>query len=380
MTSTASRLGTVPREIEDLESRLSQDQSTRAKSIKEKIADLENELTAVQRGEFDILDGSTAEEGIREVYQLALSLRADFRRVEDSYREADFALRQRIISEKHHRGEIVDELLTGHEKLVTTPEGQVFEGFHKQLVQTAELEKMKRRLRAILDNANATTALERRQRRDLRELVPQLVKESERVIQARARSERDVRGFLTPGLADEQLRVGAILQELFQVALDVDWSSQKVRRSPSSLPPMAISTPTIPVPERLLIKESWGDEEADLDLSVSDSDPGQLDDEFWRAYHALNRDDLFHSTLELLRREGTEFTIGALAEALPPTHDLETLACNTDTLGKTDPVSFRIGDHCSYCRFALSSLRCHHCFRTTFNCGFERSIHIFEIQ
>ena len=36
-----------------------------------------------------MLDGLQAEEGIREVYQLAISLHADFRRVEDSYREAD---------------------------------------------------------------------------------------------------------------------------------------------------------------------------------------------------------------------------------------------------------------------------------------------------
>ncbi len=44
-----------------------------------------------------------------------------------------------------------------------------------------------------------------------------------------SKSERDVRSFLKSGLADEQIRIGAILQELFQVAYDVDWQSQKVR-------------------------------------------------------------------------------------------------------------------------------------------------------
>ncbi len=199
MTSTASRLATVQREIEELAARLSPSQSNRAALLKERITALENELSAVERGEFEVLEGARAEEGIREVYQLAVSLRADFHRVEDSYREADLALRQKIISEKRHRGEIVDDLLAGHEALVSTPEGQVFEGFHQQLVQSAELERMKARLRSILDNANADRALERKQKKDLRELVTQLVKESERVIQARRAANATCVDFSHPG-------------------------------------------------------------------------------------------------------------------------------------------------------------------------------------
>jgi hypothetical protein len=51
-----------------------------------------------------------------------------------------------------------------------------------------------------------------------------------------------------------------------------------------------------------------------------------MDDEFWQAYHALNRAQLFDSTIAHLRKSGMPLTIGALAMALPPTHDLETLA------------------------------------------------------
>lgn len=325
MTSTASRLATVQRAIEDLEAQLSHSQSGRAHSLKQRIAALEADLAAVQCGEFEVLSGSPAAEGIREVYQLAVSLRADFRRVEDSYREADRALRQRIISEKQHRGEIVDELLDGHEALVETIEGQVFESFHQQLVKSAELEQMKQRLRSILENENTKNALERKQKADLRSLVSRLVQESERVIQARARSERDVRGFLKSGLADEQLRVGAVLQDLFQVALDVDWQSHAVRRTPGPLPPVAIAIPNLPLVERLLIKEVSGDDPGDLDLTVSQADPAQMDEEFWHAYRALDRTRLFEATVDQLRKSGEPLTIRALAAALPPSHDLETL-------------------------------------------------------
>src|SRR6185503_13381198 len=108
---TASRLATVQRAIESLDSHLSHSQTSREKLLMARIETLTLELEAVRAGAFEVLDGQQAEEGIREVYQLAISLLSDFRRVEDSYREADRLLRQRILSEKRNRGQIVDELL-----------------------------------------------------------------------------------------------------------------------------------------------------------------------------------------------------------------------------------------------------------------------------
>lgn len=326
MTSTASRLATVQREIENLAISLSQDQADRERLLQERIAVLEAQLDAVKGGEYEVLDGPQAIEGIREVHQLATSLQADFRRVEDSYREADLALRQRIISEKHHRGEIVDDLLAGHEALVQTVEGQVFESFHQQLAREVELTKMKQRLRVILHNDLADNALSRKQKTDLGLLVPRLVGESERVIQARARSERDVRGFLTSGLADEQMRVGAALAEIFKVALQVDWQSRVVQRSPSPLPPVAVTCRNLPIPERFLVKDLNRSQREDLDFNNNDAALNDMDAEFWQAYHALDRAQLFESTLAFLRHSEQPVTLGRLADALPPSHDLETLA------------------------------------------------------
>jgi hypothetical protein len=326
MTSTASRLATVQRAIETLEAQLNRSQAEREESLTARIDALKKELTAVRSGEFEVLDGPQAEEGIREVYQLAISLQADFRRVEDSYREADRMLRQRIIGEKQNRGQIVEELLSGHEALIETSEGQVFEGFYAQLAKTTEIDEMKSRLRSILANNNADRALQRKQKTDLRQLVSRLVQESERVIQARAKSERDVRGFLKSGLADEHMRVGAILQDIFQAALEVDWQSQAVRRRPGPLPPLAMSLGNLPLVERLLVKQFDQVGNGDIDLTVSEADPAAMDQELWQALQALNRVRLFEATVAHLQASGKPLTLGELAKALPPTHDLETLA------------------------------------------------------
>jgi hypothetical protein len=326
MTSTASRLATVQRAIELLETQLSRSQTDRERAIQARIDMLTEELKAVQAGDFDVLDGKKAEEGIREVYQLAMSLQADFRRVEDSYREADRQLRQRIISENQNRGQIVDELLNGHEQLVQTIEGQVFESFYAQLVKSSELQEMKSRIRSILENINTDKALTRKQRAELKQLVSRLVYESERVIQARSHSERDVRGFLKSGLANEQLRVGALLQEIFQAALELDWQSNKLRRTDSPFPPLAISAGNLPLIERLLPKQIESQQVSELELDEFQADPAEMGDEFWRAYRAMDREELFRKTIETLGTSGRKFTIGQLAKQIEPTHDLETLA------------------------------------------------------
>ena len=326
MTSTASRLATVQRAIESLEVKLSRNQSTRAEALKKRIESLQDELDNVEAGNFEVLSGRAAEEEIQEVYQLAISLRDDFKRVEDSYREADRSLRQRMISQQQNRGDIVDELLDSHEALVQTNEGQVFDGFYQQLRKSAELEQMKHRLRSIMQDETCDKALQRKQKNDLRLLVSRLVQESERVIQARARSERDVSGFLKSGLADEQIRVGAILQEIFNVALRVDWTSQKIRRTPAPLPPIGISASNLPLVERLLARDLGEDGAVDLDFTVADADPQNMGGEFWDAWQALDRAELFEKTIAQLKESGKPLSLGELSKALPPTHDLETLA------------------------------------------------------
>jgi len=325
MTSTASRLATVQREIENLELSLNPDQQSRTDHLKRKIQSLEEELIQVESGNIKIMEGTQAVEGIREVYNLALSLRADFRRVEDSYREADHKLRQSIISELHHRGEIVDKLLDGHEALLETVEGQVFHGFYDQLSHSVELDNMKQRLRNILKNPATETALNPQQQTDLRRLDTRLVKESSNVIRARARSERDVKGFLKTGLAAEHHRVGELLNEILDVALDFNWGSTVACRSPSPLPPIGITLAGLPLMERLRFKSVEQDGPQVLELSEQTMDLDELEDDFWQVFDTLDRQALFEETLELLTVTGQKMSIADLIAHLPPTHDLETL-------------------------------------------------------
>ena len=326
MTSTASRLSIVQREIESVDASLNPDPRSRTGHLRRQIQDLERQLAQVQAGRVEVLGEREGVERIRDIFNLAISLRADFRRVEDSWRETDRALRHSIVTEQNHRGEIVDKLLDSHDTLLDTPEGRVFQGFQQQLHRSVELADMKLRLRAILKHPFASLALSPHQHGELRWLVMRLVQEAENVIKARARIERDVKGFLKTGLAAEHHRVGLLLNEILRYALDVDWGSASVRRKDSPLPPVAFSNSSLPLAERLRFKSLDDDRMGDLELSQKIADLNQVDDEFWRSFAALDRQALVRETLALLRCSDRPLTIAELAGFLPPTHDLETLA------------------------------------------------------
>ncbi len=348
MSSSASRLAIVQREIEHLDANLNANQDQRTEFLKNKIADLEKELNEVEQGHVEVLSEDQAIESIREIYALSTSLSHDFRRVEDSYREADQRLRQSIIAEQSHRGEIVDKLMDSHDALLETAEGKVFNGFHQQLGRALELEKMKLQLRNIAAHPSSNKALKAKQQSDLRWLIMRLVLESERVVKARARSERDVRSFLKTGLAAEHHRVGQLLNEFFSQAMSLEWSNQKLRRSPAPLPPVAIANHGLPVVERLRFKELNSDIADELNLLPQDAQLGDLDEAFWESFDALNQTALLAQTSDLLAQHSGSMSIAELVEQLPPTHDLEavtlwlSIAMASDTVSEKETEQFDI--------------------------------------
>lgn len=326
MTSTASRLAVVQREIENLEVGLNPNPASRKAAIQRKIKVLEDELAAVEAGHTPVLSSSEAIERIREIYTLATGLRADFRRVEDSWRAADRELRQSIMSEQFDRGDILDRLLNGQEALLDTSEGRVFDSFQQQLKRRIELDNMREQLRSILAHPAAERALNRIQLSDLKLLRIRLVSESQAVLQARARSEKDVKGFIKTGLAAEHHRVGQLLNEVFQIAQELDWQRQSTRRTASPLPPLGFALGNLPLAERLRFKSLDSDANDELDLSPQETNLEGLEDEFWDALDGLDREALVQNTLALLSKEGRALTLSELAQRLPPTHDLEALA------------------------------------------------------
>lgn len=326
MTSTASRLSVVQEQIRKLETGLDADPVNRADALRGQIALLQQELTDVEAGKIEVLSEAAAVESILEVYDLSSTLSADFRRVEDSWRAADRLLRQSMMAEGVHRGDVLEQLLDGQEKLLNTAEGRVFDSFMQQLGESSELKLMTERIRNILRHPAAERALTRQQMLELRWLRLKLSGESQMVLRARSRSEQDVRGFIKSGLAAEHHRVVLLLNDILARAHSLDWSAARLRRTPAALPPLGIALGNVPVPERLRYKLLDDDTDTTPDFTPTDEPLEQLDDEFWAAFEGLNREQMLRDTLEVLAQQGRPMTLAELASQIPMTYDLETLS------------------------------------------------------
>lgn len=326
MTSTASRLATVQREIDDLAAVLNPDIKDRQARIKKQIKKLQSDLKGLKSGDIKLLDEGQVVERIQDIYQLAMSLKSDFRRVEDSYRSADIEMRRSIIAEDHHRGEVVDKLLETQDALLATPEGRVFDTFYEQLSHTGELELMKVRLRQILGYPEAKKALTKEQFMDLRFLSNSLVIESRSVIEARARSESDVKTFIKAGMAVEHHRVNQTIKELFEVAAGINWSKQAIRRAPASLPAVGLGTSnSIPAVERMRFSQKDLSEQTPLDLQRNQSESSNLDADFWDDFYAFDSTSHVEQTVALIGAIAEPVSISWLYHTMRPEHPTEAI-------------------------------------------------------
>ncbi len=314
MTSTASRLATVQRKIENLAINLNRDIDARRMLIERDIRALEEKLALLDKGVIDTLSEAEAVESIQDLYSLAMSLKDDFRRVEDTYREADRELRHKIIQTETHRGEIVDQLLDNHDALLETPEGRVFEHFHDQLQDSVALLDTQTQLREIMHTPASRQALTRDQQSDLTWLFMVLTQEAGKVGDVRARSGNDVKQFIQTGLASEHHRVGQLIQQLLETAINIDWSKPSLRRSPTPLPPIAVNLGAVPLIERLRAKVIDPDaDETPLNLTTTDLALDDVDDEFWQSFDSLDRHQLVNDTLHLLQKAETPLNLSELA-------------------------------------------------------------------
>lgn len=327
MTSTASRLATVQNEIEHVFNALNPNQQQREIIIKNQIKALENELSRVQQGDFHVLSDQEAVEKIQNIYQLAMSLQQDFRRVEDSYRRMDTELREKIIQEQYHRGQIVNELLDAHEQLINTVEGRVFHSFN-QALQREELDHLKHNIRTILNYPIARHSLNATQRNHFYYLTRTLNKEAGQVIRAKQRIERDVRNFIQTGYATEHHRVGELLKQIIYEAKQIDWQSANQRHLPSVLPPVGIELEKIHTIQRVVIKEIKSDTALTLDFSTPATDLADVDVSFWQALDGLDRQDWFKQTKQVLSQSSCALSVSELVVRLPlpEAYDMEAIA------------------------------------------------------
>lgn len=134
VAATESRLSVVMSQLIELDQKTQDSPESRIQALMAERARIDEEIGRVEAGEWQPMEDDRALERVREILALTEDLIADFRRVRDSFEELHLRLRAQIIESEGGRGDVLDEVFSGVDKIGESESGRSFNAFYALLV------------------------------------------------------------------------------------------------------------------------------------------------------------------------------------------------------------------------------------------------------
>lgn len=148
---TESRLNTIFELLRQMVHGTEADPQSRLDELHRRRAEIDAEIARVEHGEFDLLDPVALRDRYQQVSRTARELLADFREVEDNFRQLDRTLRARIAGWEGSKGELLEEALGGRAGITESDQGRSFRAFYDYLLSAARREELSELLSRIAE-------------------------------------------------------------------------------------------------------------------------------------------------------------------------------------------------------------------------------------
>ncbi|MBS0645006.1 MAG: DUF3375 domain-containing protein [Verrucomicrobia bacterium] len=146
-----SRLKNLFEGLKELSSKSKRDYATRIKELEEKKKQIEQEIEDVKHGKMDVLDDRQIKEQYFLIEETAKNLLADFRQVEQNFRELDRRFRQKIITTNLAKGKVLEDLFQQQANLLEEDQGKSFNAFWEFLLSQSKQEEFEKMLIEVLN-------------------------------------------------------------------------------------------------------------------------------------------------------------------------------------------------------------------------------------
>lgn len=146
-----SRLKNLFESLKELSSKSKRDYATRIKALEEKKKQIEQEIEDVKHGKMDVLDDRQIKEQYFLIEETAKNLLADFRQVEQNFRELDRKFRQKIITTTLVKGEVLEDLFQQQTNLLEEDQGKSFTAFWEFLLSHSKQEEFDKLIIEVLN-------------------------------------------------------------------------------------------------------------------------------------------------------------------------------------------------------------------------------------
>lgn len=216
--ATESRLSLVIQALVSLSEDTDTDKHRRIDRLMAEQDRIDKEIDAIQKGQMYVLPHTTALERTREIISLADDLTGDFRRVRDQFEQLNRELRERIMDNEGHRGEVLDALFAGIDLITESDAGRTFSAFWRLLTDPEQAAM----LDLALDNVMSrefVSELEMQERRFLLRLTRNLLEQGGAVHEVLQTFARSLKHFVQSREYLEQRRVNQLLKTAQRAAL-----------------------------------------------------------------------------------------------------------------------------------------------------------------
>ncbi|MBN1907790.1 MAG: DUF3375 domain-containing protein [Deltaproteobacteria bacterium] len=150
---TESRLLTLFELLRQMSEGSETDPQTRINELQKRRKDLDDEIARVIAGDISLLDDTALKERFQQFIQMARELLADFREVENNFRNLDRRVRERIALWEGAKGELLQEIMGERDAISDSDQGKSFQAFWDFLMSQSRQEELSSLLEQVLSLA-----------------------------------------------------------------------------------------------------------------------------------------------------------------------------------------------------------------------------------
>jgi len=146
-----SRLKNLFESLKQLSSKSKKDYEARIQELEKQKQQIEKEIENVKMGRMEVLDDRQIKEYYFLIEETAKNLLADFRQVEQNFRDIDRSFRKKIITSSQSKGKVLEDLFQQHQNLYETDQGKSFIAFWEFLLSQSKQEEFENLVHEVLD-------------------------------------------------------------------------------------------------------------------------------------------------------------------------------------------------------------------------------------
>jgi hypothetical protein len=208
---TESRLLTLFQLLRDLAAGAQDDPTARIRELTRRRDEIEREIERVREGRAGPLDTTQVKERYAQVADTARRLLADFRQVEENFRNLDSQTRERIATSTQPKGALLEEIFGETDHIHRSDQGKSFNAFWEFLMSPARQDELRDWLRTV----HALEAVRELPREDfVRNIPPMLLDAGEKVHGTVAQLVDQLRRFVDDQAHVENRRILDLIHEI----------------------------------------------------------------------------------------------------------------------------------------------------------------------